>query len=86
MASARLTRALAEGQVKIQRAPRVGCEVMLAFRPLRNRETGQMEKLASISLSTFRPIEPLKRSGVTIEHLRNSNLDDLLRRQAVILV
>jgi hypothetical protein len=86
MASAKLVRALAEGKVVIQKAPKVGGEVMLTFRPLMNRQTGQMEKPASISLATFKPVEPLKRSDVTLEHLRNSNLDDLVRRGAIVLV
>lgn len=86
MASAKLVRALAEGKVVIQKAPRVGGEVMLTFRPLVNRQTGQVEQPASISLTTFKPFEPLKRSDVTIEHLRNSNINDLVRRQAIVLL
>jgi len=86
MASAKLVRALAEGRVVIQKAPRVGGEVMLTFRPLMNRTTGKLEQPASIALSTFKPVDPLKRSDVTIEHLRNSNLADLVRRQAIVLL
>ena len=86
MASAKLVRALAEGKVVIQKGPRIGGEVMLTFRPLVNRKTGKTEQPASISLKTFKPFEPLKRSDVTIEHLRNSNLADLVRRQAIVLV
>jgi hypothetical protein len=86
MASAKLVRALAEGKVKLQRAPKIGGEVMLSFKPLVNRQTGKVEQPARISLSTYQPIEPLKRSDVTIEHLRNSNLADLVRRGAVVLL
>ena len=86
MASAKLVRALAEGRVVIQKAPKVGGEVMLSFRPLLNRETGKMEQPASIMLSGFKPVEPLKRSDVTLEHLKHSNLGDLMRRQAIILL
>jgi hypothetical protein len=86
MASAKLVRALAEGRVVIQKAPRVGGEVMLSFRPLLNRTTGRMEQPASITMNGFKPVEPLRRSDVTLEHLRNSNLGDLLRRQAIVLL
>lgn len=86
MASAKLVRALAEGKVLIQKAPRVGAEVMLSFRPLMNRKTGKVEKPASIILSGFKPVDPLKRSDVTLENLRNSNLADLIKRQAIVLL
>lgn len=86
MASAKLVRALAEGRVVLQKAPRVGGEVMLTFRPLLNRTTGKVEQPASISLNSFKPVDPLRRSDVTLEHLKNSNLGDLLRRNAVVLV
>ena len=86
MASAKLVRALAEGKVVIQKAPKVGGEVMLTFRPLLNRKTGKLEQPASMSLSTFKPVEPMRRSDVTLEHLRNSNLDELVRRNAIVLV
>lgn len=86
MASAKLVRALAEGRVVIQKAPKVGGEVMLTFRPLMNRQTGQVEKPKSISLSAFQPVEPLKRSDVTLENLKHSNLGDLVRRNAIVLL
>lgn len=86
MASAKLVRALAEGKVVIRKAPRVGGEVMLTFRPLMNRTTGKVEQPASILLSGFNPVEPLKRSDVTLENLKNSNLGELVRRQAIVLV
>lgn len=86
MASAKLVRALAEGRVVLQKAPRVGGEVMLTFQPLLNRKTGKMEQPASIMLSAFKPVEPLRRSAVTIEHLKHSNLGDLVRRNAVVLL
>lgn len=86
MASAKLVRALAEGKVVIQKAPKVGGEVMLTFRPLMNRTTGKVEQPASITLSTFKPVEPLKRSDVTLEHLRNSNLEALVQRRAIVLL
>jgi hypothetical protein len=86
MASAKLVRALAEGKVTIQKAPKIGGEVMLTYRPLMNRQTGKIEQPASVTLSTFRPFEPLKRSDVTIDHLRNSNLEDLVRRGAIVLL
>jgi len=86
MASAKLVRALAEGKVVIRKAPKVGGEVMLSFRPLMNRKTGKIEQPASISLSTFKPVEPLNRSDVTLEHLRNSNLEELMHRNAIVLV
>lgn len=86
MASAKLVRALAEGKVVIRKAPKVGGEVMLTFRPLMNRTTGKMEQPASIMLSSFKEVEPLRRSDVTLEHLKNSNLGDLVRRQAIVLV
>lgn len=86
MASAKLVRALAEGKVVIQKAPKVGGEVMLTFRPLMNRTTGKMEQPASIMLSGFKPVDPLKRSDVTLEHLKNSNIGDLLRRNAIVLL
>jgi hypothetical protein len=54
MASAKLVRALAEGRVVIQKAPRVGGEVMLSFRPLLNRTTGRMEQPASITMNGFK--------------------------------
>jgi hypothetical protein len=37
-------------------------------------------------MNGFKPVEPLRRSDVTLEHLRNSNLGDLLRRQAIVLL
>ena len=86
MASAKLVRALAEGRVVIRKAPRVGGEVMLSFRPLLNRQTGKMEQPASIMLAGFKEIEPLKRSDVTLEHLKHSNLGDLVRRNAIVLL
>ena len=86
MASAKLVRALAEGKVVLKKAPKVGGEVMLTFRPLMNRQTGKVEQPASIMIAGFRPVEPLKRSDVTLEHLRNSNLDDLVHRGAVVLL
>jgi hypothetical protein len=86
MASAKLVRALAEGRVVIRKAPKVGGEVMLSFRPLLNRQTGKMEKPGSIMLSGFKPVEPLKRSDVTIEHLKHSNIGDLVRRNAIVLL
>lgn len=86
MASAKLVRALAEGRVVLQKAPKIGGEVMLSFRPLINRATGKREQPASIMLSSFKPVDPLKRSDVTIEHLKNSNLGDLVRRNAVVLL
>lgn len=86
MASAKLVRALAERHVVIQKAPRVAGEVVLTFQPLLNRETGETVQPASILLSTWKPIEPLLRSDVTIDNLRHSNLEDLVARRAIILL
>ncbi len=85
MASAKLTKALAEQRIVLQKAPRVGGEVMLAFRPLLNKITGKVEHPASISIG-WKAIEPVKRTDVTMDNMRHSNLDDLVRRGAVVLV
>jgi len=84
MASAKLTKALAEQRVILTKAPRVGGEVVLVFRPLLNRLTGKTEQPASITIGR-KPINPLSRTDVTMENLRHSNLEDLVRRGAVTL-
>lgn len=86
MASARLVRALATRDVKVRKAPGVSGEVALTFRPLMDRVTGETTQPASIRLSTFATVEPLKRSDVTLENLRESNLADLVRRNVITLV
>jgi hypothetical protein len=58
---------------------------MLVFKPLLNKQTGKVETPRSISIG-LTPIEPLKRSDVTLDHLKHSNLQDLVRRQAVKLL
>jgi len=86
MASAKLVKALAEGKVVIQRAPRVSGEVQLSFRPTYDPKTGKTTQPAPVILSTWKPVEPLKRSDVTLDHLKNSNLEALVRKQAIILL
>jgi len=86
MASAKLVRALAERRVVLQKAPRVAGEVVLAFRPLLDRKTGKTNQPASITLSGWKPVEPLKRSDVSLENLRHSNLENLVARRAVVLL
>jgi hypothetical protein len=86
MASAKLIKALASQKVKIRKSPRISGEVILTFRPLYNKQSGKVEAPKPISIQGFRDIEPLRRSDVTIENLRNSNLEDLVRRQAVVLL
>jgi hypothetical protein len=86
MASARLTKALAEQKVIIKKAPRVSGEVMLTFFPLMDRKTGKVSQPAAISLNGWTPVEPLRRSDVTIDNLRASNLEALVKRQAVVLL
>jgi hypothetical protein len=85
MASAKYVKAMATGVVKIQKAPRVSGETMLVFKPLLNKKTGKVETPKSISIG-LKVVEPLKRSDVTIDHLKHSNLQDLVRRQAIKLL
>jgi len=85
MASAKYVKALASENVKLQKAPRVGGEVMLVFSPLYNKESGKTEQPKSISIGT-KAIEPLKRSDVTMDNIRHSNLEQLIRKQAVRLL
>jgi hypothetical protein len=84
MASAKLTKALAEQRIVLKKAPRIQGEVVLAFRPMLNKRTGKMEQPASIAIG-WRSVNPLARTGVTIDNVRNSNLQDLVRRGAVVL-
>lgn len=86
MASAKLVKALAEQRVLLRKAPRVSGEVVLTFRGIVNRQTGVMEKPADIRIMGWREVDPMRRVGVTVEQLRNSNLADLIRRQAVVLL
>jgi len=86
MASAKLVKAMATGKVTIQKAPKISGEVQLVFFPLLNKQTGKVEQPNSITLSNWNPIEPLKRSDVTMDHLKNSNLEDLVRKQAIVLL
>ncbi len=85
MASAKLTKALATSNIVLQKAPRVSGEVALTFRPLYNKTTGKTEQPKSVTIDT-KPIDPLKRSDVTLDHIKNSNLDQLVRRRLVVLV
>lgn len=85
MASARYVKAIATGNVKLRKAPKVSGEVMLTFSPLYNTTSGETEKPKSISIG-FRDMEPLKRSDVTLENIKNSNLEQLVRRRAVVLL
>ncbi len=85
MASSKLVKALATGKVKLQKAPSIGGEVLLHFQPLLNTTTGKTEQPKSISIG-FTPMEPLNRSDVTMANLKNSNLDNLVRRRAVKLL
>jgi len=85
MASAKLTKALAEGKVVIQKAPRISGQVQLSFRPTYDPKTGKTTQPAPVILSGWNEVEPLKRSDVTLDHLKNSNLDKLVRKQAIIL-
>ena len=86
MASAKLIKALASQKIKIRKSPKISGEVMLTFKPVYNKETGKVATPKPISIQGFKEIDPLKRSDVTIENLRNSNLEDLVRRQAVVLL
>lgn len=86
MASAKLVKALAEQNVRLRKGPRVSGEVVLSFRGVMNRQTGTMEKPSDIRIVDWREVNPMARVGVTIEQLRNSNLADLVRRQAVVLI
>lgn len=85
MASAKYVKAIATGNIVIQKAPRVSGETMLVFNPLLNKKTGKVETPKSISIGSS-PVEPLKRSDVTLDHLKHSNLQDLVRRQAIKLL
>lgn len=86
MASAKLTKALASGNVKLRKAPRISGEVQLLFYPLMDKATGKTNQPQPITISSWKEIDPLKRSDVTLENLRHSNLADLVRKQAVILL
>lgn len=84
MASAKLVEALATGNVTLRKAPRVSGEVQLIFQPLYNRKTGKTETPNAIPIG-FKPVNPLKRSDVTLDHLKHSNLEQLVRKRAVVL-
>jgi hypothetical protein len=86
MASAKLVQALATGKVVIQKAPRISGEVRLMFYPLLNRTTGKTDQPAPITLADWSAVNPLKRSDVTLENLRHSNLEDLVRKQAIVIL
>jgi hypothetical protein len=86
MASAKFIRALAEGNVVIKKAPLISGQVQLTFRPTLDKRTGKTTQPAPILLSGWEQVEPLKRSDVTLDHLRNSNLEDLVRCQAIVLL
>jgi hypothetical protein len=85
MASAKLTKALAERRIILRKSPRVAGEVMLSFRPILDEKTGRTRQPASISIG-WRPVEPLRRTDVTFDNIRNSNLGDLVARRAVTLL
>ena len=85
MASAKYVKAMASGIIRLQKAPRVGGEVMLVFRPLYNKTTGKPDTPKSITVGTS-AVEPMLRSDVTLDNLRHSNLEHLIRRQAVRLL
>ncbi len=85
MASAKLTKALATGNVVIQKAPKVSGEVQLVFEALYNKTTGKTETPKPISVG-WKPVDPLKRSDVTLDNVRHSNLHQLVRRRAVVLL
>lgn len=84
MASAKLIEALATGKVVLRKAPRVSGEVQLVFQPLYNRTTGKTETPNAIPVG-FKPVDPLKRSDVTLDHLKHSNLELLVRKRAVVI-
>lgn len=84
MASAKLIEALATGKVVLRKAPRVSGEVQLVFQPLYNRTTGKTETPNAIPIG-FKPVDPLKRSDVTLDHLKHSNLELLVRKRAVVI-
>jgi len=86
MASAKLVKALAEGRVIFKKAPMISGQVQLTFLPVYNPQTGKTMQPAPILLSGWEEVDPLKRSDVTIENLRSSNLEDLVRRQAIVLL
>jgi len=86
MASAKLIKALASQNVKFRKSPKTSGEVMLTFKPTYNKTTGKTTTPKPISIQGFSEVQPLLRSDVTIDHLRNSNLEDLVRRQAIVLL
>ena len=86
MASAKLVRALAQGRVVFKKAPMISGQVQLTFRPTVDQRTGKVTQPAPIVLSGWEQVDPMKRSDVTLDHLRNSNLEDLVQRQAIVLL
>jgi hypothetical protein len=84
MASAKLVEALATGNILLRKAPRVSGEVQLIFRPLYNKTTGKTETPNAIPIG-FKPVDPLKRSDVSMDHIRHSNLELLVRKRAIII-
>ena len=84
MASAKLVEALATGKVVLRKAPRISGEVQLVFRPLYNKQTGKTETPNAVPIG-WTPVEPLKRSDVTMDHIRHSNLELLVRKRAIII-
>ena len=85
MASAKYVKALASRQIKLRKAPRISGEVALVFRPLYNQETGKTVQPKTISIG-WKAMEPLRRTDVSMENIRNSNLEQLIRRRAVVLL
>jgi hypothetical protein len=86
MASAKLTKALAEKKVLLQKAPTISGEVQLLFYPVYNARTGKTETPAPLLIAHGKAVDPLTRTGVTVDHLRNSNLEDLVRAQVVVVL
>lgn len=85
MASAKLVEALATGNVVIQKAPKVSGEVQLVFQPLYNKTTGKTDIPNPISIG-WKPVHPMKRSDVTLDNIKHSNLEVLVRKRAVVLL
>jgi len=84
MASAKYVKALASRNIKLRKAPRISGEVSLIFNPLYDPETGKTVQPKSIPIG-WKEIEPLRRTDVSLENIRHSNLEQLIRRRAVVL-
>ena len=85
MASAKYVKALASRKIKLRKAPRTSGEVALVFRPLYDQQTGKTVQPKTISIG-WTPMEPLKRTDVSLDNIRHSNLEQLVGRRAVVLL